>query len=104
MPTTGSEFVAIVESVNGEPLILNYHTRRDCARLLEEVNDPDLDRLRDITRYPDRISEILLGSFQPPRGFKDLIALIATGRVNEFRDREGAVHIIAPCRLCANDE
>jgi len=93
---------AVIEWKEKKPLILNVHRSKTCTRLLDELSDPEIDRLRAIVRYRERIIEILDGTFSPTPGEKSLIELTPLQEENHFRDEEGFVHIIAPCKDCVS--
>src|SRR5262244_2364387 len=99
----GTTVFAIIEVMDGRPLILACHLRPDCPRLLHEATDAEADQFRAIVRHPDRIADLLQGSFQPLPGTKSLMTLCATDAENEFVDADGSVHIIAKCQECCRD-
>ncbi len=92
---------AVIELCDGRPVILNYHRNRDCHRLKNELSDPDVDRIRQIIRYPDKIGEIIGGEFTAPPSAKSVIDLETTDNPEWFMDDEGNRHKISPCQDCA---
>lgn len=92
---------ACVERVSDlGPLILAVHLDPDCQRLDDELHSPDLDRLRAVTRYPDRLSEILRGTWSPPVGAKSVIRLTPLPEEDWFAGEDGDRHRCPRCPDC----
>ena len=93
--------IACVERVSDlGPLILAVHLEPDCQRLDDELHSPDLDRLRAVTRYPARLSEILRGEWSPPAGAKSVIRLTPLPEKDWFAGEDGDTHRCLPCPDC----
>ncbi len=91
---------AVIEWQDAKPLILAFHRDMNCSRLKQELDDPEIDKLRLVVRNPDRIAAVLAGQVVPSRSEKHLIELRPSSEPGLFLDPDANPHRIAPCPDC----
>ena len=96
----GGVFV-VVAFRRGRPVCLNFHTDRECGRVRAELTDPEMEKLRDLVAYPERLSEILRGAFVPERSPLRVDVFTPAPNGEALVAADGGLHVIAPCPECA---